>query len=191
MDRRGEYTVLEIDREEMIIRYDDGTQVRQSTTIKARIYANMLGEQDSQHPWQDRGFFMSLGFMSKNAELHAEVPPRSQSRFEEHYRLVTGSRPVLGVDKYFSINADDNYQKWGPELRIYIPIPENVTLSLAPDVIPRESPDPNVVRINNNAFWWRLVRIGFRLGLQHNVQAIEESIPLGYRKDFRLGLTKQ
>ncbi len=182
--------MVNVDDETMLIRYDDGNEVRQSIEIKARIFENIIGEQQLRHPWQNKDYFQSLGFMSKRAEFHAEVPPQSRARFEEHYRLFTGLRPLPHENKYFPIETDDNYQKWGPELRIYIPVPANFKLVLPPEVLLRSSPDPGVVRINSNDFWWQLVRVGFRLGSVHKIQSIVGSVPKEYQSHFRSGMAK-
>jgi hypothetical protein len=80
--------------------------------------------------------------------------------------------------------------KWGSELRIYIParfcanprfvLPANLNL-VAADV-------PENRRINNNEFWWHLVeRLNFRAGRTQNLQEIEARLPDDVRASFRQG----
>ena len=185
-DRRGSYEVLEITRDNIRIRHEDGRETVSSIGIKARIYANILVEGRALHPHQSAAYFRTLGFLAGSGEFHAEVPRRSQAPFEEKYRNMTGYRPGLHEDKYFLMDTVTNYDKWGPELRIYLPDRDDV--EFPPGVELRSGRNPGTVRINNNNYWWQLVRVGFRLGTGHEVEHIRESVPLEFQADFDEGL---
>ena len=43
-------------------------------------------------------------------------------------------------------------------------------------------------RINRNAFWWNLLRLGFRMGNQQVLGDIRERVPQVYKGDFDSGL---
>ena len=145
--------------------------------------SNILAEQKCAHPYQSAGYFEALGFLAKHADFQAEVPPQSQPHFEQNYSSLTGTHPVLHRDGYFPIRIQTTYDKWGPELRIYFPDPGR-GLDLPSDVEIRSGSTPEVVRINNNGFWWRLIKVGFRLGRNHQIAEIRQRIPRQYQPDF-------
>jgi hypothetical protein len=186
LDRRGEYEVRRVDGSRMTIRYADGKEETADVAIKARIYQNILSEQTSLHPHQSEGYFETLAFLAKSAEFQAEVPPQSQANFEEKYFMLTGARPQVGRDGYFPISIVTTYDKWGPELRIYFP-DSGRRLEFPSGVDVRGGHAPGMLRINNNDFWWKLVRVGFRLGSRHDVSTIRASIPPKYVTAFDAG----
>lgn len=186
-DRRGEYTVVGIEGRRITIQYRDGTRVEGDIEIKARIYGNILAEQKSLHPIQTGGYFQFLGFLARHSEFNAEVPPQSQPSFEEHYLLLTGTRPIPHSNGYFPISIQTTWDKWGPELRIYFP-GSGADLDLPPEVEVRPGNNAGVSRINNNSFWWNLVRVGFRLGRTHETDRIRESIPAQFQATFDAGM---
>jgi hypothetical protein len=185
-DRRGDYTVIGIEGDRITIEYDDGMRDGGAIEVKARIYKNILVEQRSLHPIQTEGYFYFLGFLAGHSEFNAEVPPQSQASFEEQHFLLTGIRPRLHSQGYFPIRIETTWDKWAPELRIIFP-DVNLRFDLPPDIEIRAGNEPGVVRINNNKFWRLLVRIGFRLGREHNVEMIRASIPSQFREAFDNG----
>lgn len=179
VDRDGTYQVLEIRGAEMTIRYEkDHREVVAPVAIKSRIYANILGEGLALHPHQSAAYFRTLGFFAKDARFDAEVIPRLQGNFERRYELTTGGRP----SRYHRLQSD--VDKWGMELRIYFP--RRNGLELPPGIQATAGPAPNVRRINNNRYWWQLVRVGFRLGTEHDVDRIAASVPRRFSSEFRL-----
>jgi hypothetical protein len=185
-DRVGEYTVLRIQAGTLWYRYDNGAEKSARVDVKARIYKNILAEQRSLHPFQSPGYFWALGYLSRYAEFNAEVPPQSQASFEHHYYMLTGLRPVLHSGGYYPIQISTTYDKWGPELRIYFPDKGHV-LELPPTVNMLPGNAPGYLRVNNNTFWWQLVRAGFRLGTSHNLRIIRSHLPGKYLPDFDAG----
>ena len=138
------------------------------------------------HPHQSAAYFRTLGFLARHGELHAEVPPKFRDTFEEKYQNMAGYWPVLHEDKYFPIDVMTDYDKWGPELRIYFPDRDDVEFPLAVEL--RSGVASGTLRINNNHYWWQLVQVGFRLGTEHDVKKIRASVPAGFRTDFDKGL---
>ncbi len=112
--------------------------------------------------------------------------PQSQANFEERYRLYTGIPPILHQEGYYPIEVEDPYDKWGPELRIYFPDSLR-QLDLPARVEICEGNAPGISRINNNNFWWQLTRAGFRLGRNHWVEGIRQTVPPRYRQGFDRG----
>jgi hypothetical protein len=188
IDRRGEYLVTGINGKRLIYRYDDGTEATGLIEDKARIYRNILAERRAVHPYQSPDYFQSLGFLARHAEFQAEVPPQARASFEENYYLSTGRRPTLHRDGYYPIEIETTYDKWAPELRIYFP-EYGGRLDLPPEVEVRPGNTEGALRINSNQFWWRLVRVGFRLGTNHDIRQIRETIPPDQRARFELGFS--
>jgi len=186
-DRKGAYTVIEIRDGKVKFKYDDGQVNVGDITVKSRIHSNILAEQKSQHPYQSHSYFKTLGFLARRAEFHAEVPPKSQSGFEDRYLKLVGKRPVLHKDKYFPIEVVKDDDKWAAELRIYLP--ETEGLDFPSDVELRSGHSSGILRINNNEFWWRLIGLGFRLGTGHAVQLIKSNIPAAFAADFEAGMS--
>ncbi len=114
------------------------------------------------------------------------MPPQSQPGFEENYYLVTRVRPVLHNSGYYPIEIVTTYDKWGPELRIYFP-DSGLNLEFPPTVDVRPGNAPRTLRINNNDFWWQLIRVGFRLGASHNTQTLRGGIPPRFVAEFDNG----
>ena len=71
-------------------------------------------------------------------------------------------------------------------MRIYFP--EREDIEFPEDIDVRAGSAQGTFRINNNAYWWQLVRVGFRLGTHHRVDDIRESIPDQFRADFDRGI---
>ena len=76
--------------------------------------------------------------------------------------------------------------KWGPELRIYFPTPTR-SLDFG-DIDIRAGQSDGIKRINNNSFWNKLIRLGFRIGKHHDTNAIRGTIPPEKRYLFDEGV---
>jgi hypothetical protein len=64
----------------------------------------------------------------------------------------------------------------GAELRIYFP-DLGQQMEFPPGIDVRDGNEPGILRINNNHFWWQLVRAGFRLGTNHDLARLRQGIP--------------
>lgn len=185
LDRLGEYVVTAIEGSEIAYRYADGSEGRGPIELKARIHRNIVEDQAVAHPFVKKEYFQTLGFMAEVADFQAEVPPQSQPGFEREYARLTGTTPRLNEDKYYGIEVQHRDDKWGSELRIYLPAGRDLTLP--PGIEVRAGWSLDTVRINNNTLWWQLIRIGFRLGIAHERAMIRATVPPEYRKDFDAG----
>jgi hypothetical protein len=186
-DRLGEFTVKNIENNKITIEYDNGTRAIRDIEILERVCRNVLIEQRGMHPFQSNDYFRLVGYLAAHADFQAEVPPQSQRGFEEQYLLVTGTRPTEHSQGYYPIQIVTVWDKWGAELRIYFP-QTNVIFDLPPRVEIRSGSAPGILRINNNQFWWQLVRVGFRLGKVHDIDSLRRTIPPQYLDNFENGL---
>ncbi len=188
------YEVLDIQGDQLHVRYDDLTEDWGDSTLFARIYTNIQREEAGAFPRQlaagrNQDFAWTLGVIARHGELHAEVPPQSWRGFEHDYRTITGN-PNIADEPCVFRSAIGGGNKWGSELRIYIPerfcndarfiLPANLNL-VAADV-------PDRRRINNNEFWWFLVeRLNFRAGKTQGQNEIQARLPNDVLNSFLLG----
>ena len=188
------YEVLDIRGDQIRVRYDNLTEEWGEAVIFARIHTNIQREEAGAFPRQlpagrNQDFAWTLGIIARHGELHAEVPPQSWRGFEHDYRRITGNHNIDAEPCIFHI-AEGGDNKWGSELRVYIParlcvmqrfvLPANLNL-VAADV-------PENRRINNNEFWWLLIeRLGFRAGRVQDQNQIEARLPEDVRQSFRDG----
>jgi hypothetical protein len=197
-NRRGEYEVLDIRGRTLRVRYDDGEEADLDAEMQARIAQNMQLEARSVEPYaggtsqsRNRRFFRSLGFLAIRASmLEAIVHPKAQEGFVQNYRIITGRRPAIGEDGYYvHVPSAD---KWGNELRVTFTATSQELdgLDFGPDVNVVSNPSsPGMSwRINNNGFWWRLLKLGFKMGSNQMVAEIRAHIPPQYRTDFDEGV---
>lgn len=197
-NRRGEYEVLSIDGDKMLIRYDDGTRQEVSVSTQARISQNMALEATRVSPYpasqeaRNQQFYESIGFLAMRATmLEAIVPPHSLDGFARDYANIKGVAPRSGQAGFYVHNplAD----KWGRELRITFTATENenADLDFGPTVnIVIDPANVNNWRINNNSFWWSLLRFGFEMGSAQYLDTVRALIPFQYRNSFDSGVSK-
>lgn len=196
-NRLGEYEVLTILGDEMLIRYDDGREARVTRSTQARIAQNMATEAAdlSPYPKTQRGsneaFFWSIGFLAARVRmLEAIIPPKSLAGFLKDYIGITNQRPRHGQSGYYVHRP--RVDKWGCELRITFEASdaEVARLDFGPTVNVVDSPGRrgSQWRINNNGFWWRLLRFGFSMGDMQNDGAIRANIPAVFREQVDDGL---
>lgn len=193
-NRKGEYEVLRIQGNKMWVRYDDGTEQELTVEIQARIAVNMALEVEQLVPYksskaQER-FYFSLGFLAARAtKLEAFVPSHALKGFDSSYGLIKGQGPAFEQEGLYV--HEPKVDKWGCELRVtFRATPEEIdSLDFGPDVDVVEEPSkPGVLwRINNNGFWWRLLKFGFDVGSQQNVDIVKARIPIKYREIFSQG----
>lgn len=194
-NRRGEYEVLQIKGNTMRVRYDDNTEQELTIDIQARIATNMTLEAAQLAPYKssearNQQFFFSLGFLAAHAtNLEAFVPEHALGGFISSYALVKGRKPMTNQRGLYV--HEPKVSKWGCELRVTFGATKEELdlLDFGPSVNIRDDPlNPDVSwRINNNGFWWRLLKFGFEMGNQQNKNVIEASIPNKYREHFRKG----
>lgn len=197
-NRHGEYEVLSINGDKMLIRYDDGTSHEVSVSTQARISQNMALEANRVSPYptsqeaRNQQFYESVGFLAVRATmLEAIIPPHSLGGFTSDYANIKGVAPRSGQPGFYVHNplAD----KWGCELRITFAATENEigALDFGPSVnIVVDPANVNRWRINNNGFWWDLLRFGFEMGNIQNAGVIRSLIPFQYRNPFDAGVNR-
>ncbi|WDK30858.1 hypothetical protein [Xanthomonas campestris] len=109
---------------------------------------------------------MNFDYFIKNVSdifIEVEVHPEKASKFEADYYSLTGEYPVVGTGYQHQEN------KWGMECRIYfnsgIDLSDLVSSSgVNVEQGSRPYRDERKFRINNNEFFWSLIRVGYRLG---------------------------
>lgn len=176
-DRTQSYEVLNMSDAEMTVRFDDGTVKTfgaSSIEIRARIHQNMQLEAKASHLSSGDQYYWTLGYLSARGRFDAEVPPDIAENFMRRYRELSGvsvSPPHPGL-----IILRGTGNKWAAELRVYFPV-TTAQLDFGPAVQIRSTPDPNTQRFNNNDAWQKLVKMGFRLGVDHDLGRIRSFIP--------------
>jgi hypothetical protein len=109
---------------------------------------------------------LNVDFFIQNtngALIEAEVNPSGAASFEADYLAITGNQPILGVGYQHQTN------KWGTECRIYFNCDTDLNdqfSALGIDVEQGARPYRNEwkYRVNNNEFFWALIRAGYKLG---------------------------
>ena len=89
------------------------------------------------------------------------------------------------------MHRDEQVDKWGNELRVTFDATDDELglLDFGPDVVVRQNPSSpgRSCRINRNAFWWHLIRLGFRMGNHQDTNVMRTRIPQVYRGEFDNG----
>ena len=193
-NRRGEYEVLDVVGDQLRVLYDNGTEGILDAKAQERIMRNMALETAALEPYRGAGssdrnkrYFQSVGFLaSRITMMEAIVPHRAQAGFVQTYRGISGQAPQGGAVGYYVHNQQ--VDKWGNELRITFnaSATELQGLDFGPGVQVVVNPGQIDVswRINNNAFWWSLLRLRFRMGNQQDLAGIRETIPPVYKREF-------
>ena len=186
-DRVQGYEVVSMTDRGMVVQYDDGTRAeiaRGAMDIKARIHNNIQAEFHTNHPISTDQYFRSIGFLSGNSRFDAELPNHVVSNFLEHYNSLTGDTVSVSHPNVILLGDVDKY---GAELRIYFPS-KHPKLDFGPGIDVRAGQTDGIERINNNALWFKLVGLGFRLGKDHDRESIRGSVPHDKREFFDEGL---
>ena len=192
-NRKGWYEVLEMVDDNIKVRYENNGEVENlSIGIQTRIISNITFEEESLSPYEsetnNRQYFKTLGYISKKCTIEAILPPKSVAGFENNYYKIKGHTPIKSHGYYIH---DDDLAKWGVEMRLTFPIPNSIEideLDFGGSVTIVKSPEPDMLRINNNAFCYKLLQFGFDLGLNHDVNAIKNNIPESFKSNFQEGL---
>ena len=197
-NRQSEYEVVDFVDGQLQVLYDDGSEGFLDAAIQARIISNMEREITAFEPYHGTGapagnrqFFRTLGFLaSRITMMEAIVPPKAQRGFVQTYRAITGNRPRDGVVGYYV--HYERVDKWGNELRITFDASQDELqgLDFGPGVEVVVNPGNVGIswRINRNAFWWNLLRVGFKMGNHQNVGTIRQGVPQAYRSEFDIGV---
>ena len=170
----------------MVVQFDDGKQEQisiQSMEIKGRIHNNILAEYCVSHPVTSDEYFWTLGYLSDRARFDAELPNHVVTNFLAHYVNWSGEKVTTEHPNVMLLGDVDKY---GAELRIYFPNPPK-DLDFGPGIEIRAGQNEGIKRVNNNGLWYKLVRIGFRVGERHDSAAIRNSIPPDKRYLFDEG----
>ncbi len=109
---------------------------------------------------------MNVSFFLENVAgvyLEAEVHPNGVEQFNANYSQITGREPIVGQGYQIQPN------KWGTECRIYFNCNHDLNddfLVLGIDVEQGARPYKQwwKYRVNNNDFFWELIRTGYKLG---------------------------
>jgi len=187
LDRNQGYTVIELASDRMVVEYEDGRREifnRESMQTKARIYANMITDFNNNHPDATDNNYRTLGYLANHSRFDAELPEQSVSNFLSNYQAHSGEQITTDHPGIIELGYVD---KWGPELRIYFPETE-LELDFGHGIQITSGPNPGILRVNNNNLWMRLIRIGYRAGTNHNIEAIRETIPQDKIVFFEEGL---
>ena len=121
-----------------------------------------------------------LGFLATKSFLYIEGKEKSKKRLMNKYDQASDHAPW--DDTHFKIYGN----KWGNECRIMFTCPMDMIdkLGLGEFVYGQD----NHFIISFNALWWELIRIGFRLGKEHDVVTIREALPESERDKFDAAL---
>ena len=120
-----------------------------------------------------------LSFLAVNGKFTVEAPPTCKNAVHNLYEHHTDN--TTWDETMFASNT----KKWGVNCRIHIHVAaEAIEIFGIAKLVTPTSGDKNLVIINNNDLWWHLIRIGFRLGTGHDIDAIMESLPEDQKDAF-------
>lgn len=191
-DRVGCYTVNKIDSNGMQITYENGEAEFVDASrfdIKARIHQNIHSEYTRKHQSTNDAYFRTLGFLARHSRFKAELPEHTVKGFTGNYEQLTGELfPATHEDIRYEYNPDI----WGPGLRIIFQEPNfelDFGMDVGMDVDDIIHSSINVITLSRNKLWLKLISLGFRLGTDHKVDQISNSIlNKSDRKFFEEGL---
>ena len=189
--------MMDVVGDQLRVVYDDGTENVLDVKVQERIMRNIALEATALAPYREaealdrnRRYFQSVGFLaSQITMMEAIVPPKAQAGFVETYRTIVGRPPQIEAVGYYVHHQE--VDKWGNELRITFDasVAELQVLDFGPGVTAVENPSSvgTSWRINRNAFWWDLLRLGFRMGNQQILRDIWDRVPQEYKGEFDNG----
>jgi len=191
----GWYEVLEVREADIRVRYEK-TEEEDVIPIKAaaRIHEKIQREEEQDScPYGDDSendrYFWTLGFLSRAGFIEAIIPPKSRGGFDLNYRQLKGRPPRRGQTGYYVHHSAD-VDKWGVEMRLTFPSnsprpASELLFGWVYNIV--DSPNPAELRINSNDLCYELLRLGFDLGSEHDVEAIEAHVPERFRPAFQAG----
>lgn len=194
----GEYTVLSLSNEKMMVRFGEG-ETSEVKELTIRLAAQMIFNQQCDiakalnsnkiiTKGNEEQIAYTIGRIAKYGYLC--ITGIRDSRFEAfkyRYEKATGNK----LEKVENISLlCDNANKWGDEYTIHLPkdfmkneyfaLPENTNLI--------ENKD-GTYTINDNKFWWSLVeKFGFVLGKEQNAEIIKARCPVKLKENFIKGM---
>lgn len=183
--KNGKAKVVSVDAGNIIAEYIDGVQIGNRFSLSGMSAgATASNSQKSKSSAGNRFRFPeplgelttlqinALLYLAEHARFDAEVPDSQTPSFEAKYSAL--AQTPVRPPQYIVIDSDN---KWAPELRIYFPEPR-FPLLFPNGIRPVSSTQYGVLRINNNAFWWQLIVLGFRLGTAHDVARIKKELKI-------------
>lgn len=114
---------------------------------------------------------------NRNIRLEAEAKEERLRSFFEEYGNITNERLTFNTDGI--VLLQDDADKWGLELRIYISdttnFPQEYSRYLTTNTRFEEYYQAYDARLNNNNLIIQLIRIGFRIGNAQDVPLIRQN----------------
>lgn len=186
-NRSGNYQVMDIKGNDMTILQHGETKVV-NKTIQERILKNIELEEFNKTPMGQINFKNSLtnedvykviGYLAKNGAIFVELIDDYKNDFFEKYRDVTDNE--VDKDSKYIIWRDKNKLWTAPSIRVH-KNEKNSHMIFNLDVPVYESNTHYI--IYKTDFIWYIMEIGFRIGTDHNMDEIYESIPDNYKEIF-------
>jgi hypothetical protein len=182
------YEVLALKGSEILVQLDDGTRRLLNPETQARIMKNLAVEEQGTIPPKlaEDAWAFTLGGIAGAGRLEAEVPPQAVAGFIQSYRDATGEQIGPDTDGFYPITTG-GYNKWGAELRVYVPtaLAREPRFTLPHGVRVVTSTSPGTMRTNNNGFWWFLVeRNHLRIGSNWQLDDVRGLLPEACRRFF-------
>lgn len=186
-NRNGHYKVIDIKNDNMTI-LQNGETKTVSKKLQERILKNMESEEFNKTPVGKINFEKSLtnedvykiiGYLAKNGAIFVELIEDYKNDFFEKYRDITGSE--VDEDSKYIIWRDKNKLWTAPSIRVN-KNEKNSHMIFTLDVPVYESNTHYM--IYKTDFIWYILEMGFRIGADHDMEEIYESIPDNYKKIF-------
>jgi len=134
--------------------------------------------------------YQSIGFvLGRKPSLLAFVPPKAKDDFYDKFHEATGQYPY--PNETGLVFHPEGTNKYWFECRVIFPATQRETLSLFLSytwVVPGS--DEGHWNINNNAFFFELLVIGFKPGYQQFPDIIRGKIPPKFIGAFDVGFNK-
>jgi len=139
---------------------------------KLRRYARKEMRTDKPEYWK------FIRYLSKNCRIGGfQAVKDKEELLRIDYFNATGEE--LGRDQY---NADLNPETYGNAMRVYFPLPSNLSMDELNDLLPGDieakkwSDESNECCISRIPFVLELLSMGFRYGVNHKLDEIEKFI---------------
>lgn len=133
-------------------------------------------------------YAFTLGYLSTHANIVADIPYTSQKSFDAKYIDVKGTAPDKDIESYSIHKCSDT---WSYSIRVFFVLdhPETEKQLCLPASLEENTSNIDSVtkRISDNEWAWRMLAMGFNIGINHNIDHIRSSIPAEYTKAFDLG----
>ena len=183
----GEYTVLSLSNEKMMVRFGEG-ETSEVKELTIRLAAQMIFNQNCEvakalnkksivEKGSDEQVAYTIGRIARYGYICITgIQDRKFEAFKYRYEKATGEK----LEKIENISLlCDNSNKWGTELTINLPkdFTKNEYFALPENTNFIENKD-GTYTINDNKFWWSLVEnFGFKLGKIQDFDIVKERCP--------------